>query len=77
MSMTAGQRWSSEGPKVSGWYWWRNNGEAEIVHVIDQDLADIVLLCGDSRVFSAARMIGHGAGEWCGPLEPPHDQEAG
>lgn len=60
--------WTMGRPMVEGWYWWRNNGQAEIVHVLASDL---VMMCGESRLFDAVVMIGHGGGEWCGPLEVP------
>ena len=63
----AGQRWTRTKPTEPGWYWWRNNGDPEMVHVIEPS---IVLLCGDNRICSVNAMIGHGTGEWQGPLTP-------
>ena len=67
MTPPAGQRWTKRKPTEPGWYWWRNNGEPEMVHVTNPS---VVLLCGDSRVFSTNMMIGHGTGEWQGPITP-------
>ena len=79
--MTAGgasQRWSKDKPKAPGWYWWRNKPigydvqvvKVRFLHGWGQELF-VSFETGDKIPFKEIN------GEWCGPLEPPHDQEAG
>lgn len=71
--MTAGQRWSTDRPVKPGWYWWRIlAGSASIYYVKEVNGEGIVEFMDDST--SLDKLMD---GEWCGPLEPPHDQEAG
>lgn len=74
--MTAGQRWSRDRPSRPGWYWFRNTDlvdehEPRIVYLRDYVRG---LAVGNCHIDGFTR---YEEGEWCGPLEPPHDQEAG
>ena len=74
--MTAGQRWRKDKPTAPGWYWFRlAPGHYPIIERYDKDeYGGLVMYTpsnGQLLKFPLA------PGEWCGPLEPPHDQEAG
>jgi hypothetical protein len=69
--MTAGQRWSRERPVQAGWYWFRDPlQKPEVIQIWNKEGVLWVDYYGVS-------LDSFGNGEWCGPLEPPHDQEAG
>lgn len=81
--MTAGQMWSREKPTKVGWYWLKEtyaNCRPYGPHIVE-----IAYGPGGLRVYGGSnpadgtllRECNESICEWCGPLEPPHDQEAG
>jgi hypothetical protein len=63
--------WTTETPRVTGFYWWRKIGEqwAEVVKVDiwDPELSTVSFVGdGDSSLLHEWNK-----GEWAGPLEPP------
>ena len=75
MSMTAGQRWRKDKPTRVGMYRWRRYSEWKSFNV------DVRVGNKGPEVwwegYLTAYLTDEVVGEWCGPLEPPHDQEAG
>lgn len=70
--MTAGQRWSREKPKVEGWYWWRNRDvhTNTLMLQLRRNIPSLQIRCDGMLNGLFADEI---HGEWCGPLEPPHE----
>lgn len=70
--MSAGQRWSKEKPTVPGLYWYRPihyKAEPRILEIGPGMTLPLIVRNTDRFYLS------QWDGEWCGPLEPPHDQE--
>jgi hypothetical protein len=82
--MTAGgasQRWSPEKPKEAGWYWFKRTDLP--AHCRRSAVLEVCSIKGGLKVHEdyGDGVLWHPVkqynGLWCGPLEPPHDQEAG
>lgn len=63
-------QWTSEPPRVRGWYWWRHPVASETARVIwlDRLPQDDEIMASAS--FGAVR-VSKLNGEWCGPLIAP------
>jgi hypothetical protein len=65
--------WTKDKPTVPGWYWWRRNGDAQILEVSvgggRNDRCRLWVRRGDE----AAIRVDDLNGDWAGPLDPPKE----
>lgn len=65
---TGGPGWTAELPKVSGWYWVKEDGRSIVVAVRLEHKGEEVSACGDEICWPISEEKGS---LWSGPLTPP------
>ena len=60
--------WTTEPPKVAGWYWWRTSKGQNVNTIQVWSRSGVLGYCFDTEFITALDR-----GEWAGPIAPPVD----
>ena len=60
--------WTTEPPKVAGWYWWRTSKGQNVNTIQIWSRSGVLGYCFDTEFITDLNR-----GEWAGPISPPID----